>query len=275
MLTSTGFQYQTQTISDHWQTKMKDSIYFSHDADARNDEKIIGLIMEHGMEGYGIFWSIIEMLRTATEHKMHLDYKRIAFALHVDDENVKSVIHGFELFDNDERFFWSESLLRRMNIKNIISEERRKAAKSRWDKAKAMQLHSKSNANDMQKQCNKVKEVKEVKKEKKEKEDTPKPPKGESARFKSFWDAYGNKTGIDYARKCFQKAVKNGLPDSDTLVAIIRTQKERRAELEASGEFVPRWPNPSTWLNQGRWKDELPEVKKIDFDGPNGDGIPF
>ena len=254
---------------------MKDSIYFSHDADARNDEKIIGLIMEHGMEGYGIFWSIIEMLRTATDHKMHLDYKRIAFALHVDDAKIKNVIHGFELFESDTVFFWSESLMRRMNIKNMVSEERRKAAKSRWDKAKAMQLHSKSNANDMQKQCNKGKKGKEIKEINKEKKDTPKPPKGADSRFDVFWNEFGNKIGIDYARKCFQKAVKNGLPDSGTLVSIIRSQRAQRAKLEESGAFVPPWPNPSTWLNQGRWKDELPEVKQNDWDGPNGDGIPF
>lgn len=233
---------------------MKDSIYFSHDADARNDEKIIGLIMEHGMEGYGIFWSIIEMLRTATEHKMHLDYKRIAFALHVDDAKIKDVIHGFELFEFDTVFFWSESLMRRMNIKNMVSEERRKAAKSRWDKAKAIQLHSKSSANDMQVQCNKGK--KESKKTNKEKGNTHKPPNGEySAEFEKFWAAYPNKTG---KKKC-NDIWKREKPDLQKCLTTLEWQKKSDQWTRDNGKYIP---HPQTWLNQGRWDDESPEVKR-------------
>ena len=149
---------------------MKDSIYFSHDADARNDERIIDLMMSHGYEGYGIFWGIIEMLRTATEHKMHLQCKRIAFALHADESIVSSVIGDFGLFENDGEFFWSESLNRRMEKRNYLSNTRKKAAQKRWDSASAMQKQCKSNAsamqNDANKQTNKqTKETKETKKE--------------------------------------------------------------------------------------------------------------
>ena len=38
----------------------KDTFYFSHDYNARNDEKIKRLIRKHGMQGYGVFWSIVE-----------------------------------------------------------------------------------------------------------------------------------------------------------------------------------------------------------------------
>lgn len=151
---------------------MKDSIYFSHDADARSDEKIISLIMAHGYEGYGIFWAVVEMLRTATNYRMQLDSKRIAFALHADEEKVKSVLCDFKLFECKavlhEEMFFSKSLNRRMKLKEEISEKRRNAAMSRWNSpAKAMQMHSKSIASVEQVQCNKGKKVKERKKEKK------------------------------------------------------------------------------------------------------------
>jgi hypothetical protein len=105
------------------------------------------------------------------------------------------------------------------------------------------------------------------------KKNPPKPPGGLDARFEKFWKAFDNPKSKAYAEKCFRKAVKAGLPDSDTLVAIIQKQKAQRAKLKASGEFVPPWPNPSTWLNQGRWTDEYREVKKKWDPGP--DGIPF
>lgn len=163
---------------------MKDSIYFSHDADARSDEKIISLIMAHGYEGYGIFWAIIEMLRTATNYKMQMDFKRIAFALHVDSKKVESIICDFELFDcigglhnlhecKDDlhkKTFYSKSLNRRMKLKESISEKRRQAAMARWNgDAKAMQMHSNSSAEAEQVQCNKGKKGKKENKIKKEK----------------------------------------------------------------------------------------------------------
>ena len=40
----------------------KDTYYFSHDYNCRNDEKIKRLLRKHGMSGYGIFWSIVEDL---------------------------------------------------------------------------------------------------------------------------------------------------------------------------------------------------------------------
>ena len=40
----------------------KDTFYFSHDYNSRNDEKIKSLLRKHGMQGYGLFWALIEDL---------------------------------------------------------------------------------------------------------------------------------------------------------------------------------------------------------------------
>lgn len=81
------------------------------------------------------------------------------------------------------------------------------------------------------------------------KEDTPKAPKG--ADFDAFWLAYPKKVGKDAARKAFEK-VKAPL---ETLLSAIEQQKCSRQWQEDGGQYIP---NPSTWLNQGRWQDELP-----------------
>lgn len=40
----------------------KETFYFDHDYNARNDDKILELRSKYGAEGYGIFWMIIETM---------------------------------------------------------------------------------------------------------------------------------------------------------------------------------------------------------------------
>lgn len=95
---------------------MKDAYYFSHDSNAQQDPKIIRLIMDMKMQGYGIFWSIIEHLRNDSDYKLNLsDCNAIAFTSHCDVKEVEKVVKEFELFEIDANgSFYSTSLLRRM-----------------------------------------------------------------------------------------------------------------------------------------------------------------
>ena len=114
----------------------KDAFYFSHDSNARNDENIVSLRMDMGWEGYGLYWAVVEMLRDSETYEMALDYKRIAFALQTMPEQIEKVISDYQLFEIENNFFWSNSLKRRMELREKVSSERKKAAKKRWDKAK-------------------------------------------------------------------------------------------------------------------------------------------
>ncbi len=142
----------------------KEAYYFSHDSNAKDDPKILQLRMEMGWEGYGLFWALIEMLRNESNHKMRTHYKSIAFALHTQEDSIKKLINDFDLFAIDDQYFWSESLLKRMEMKESKSEKARQSAKKRWNQendANAMRTHSDSNANAMQLKESKVKESKE------------------------------------------------------------------------------------------------------------------
>jgi hypothetical protein len=141
----------------------KEAYYFSHDSNAKDDPKILQLRMEMGWEGYGLFWALIEMLRNESDHRMQKHYKSIAFALHTNEESIKKLVNDFDLFVTDDQFFWSESLLKRMELKEAKSEKMRNAANKRWNKdddAQAMQMHSISNAEAMQLKERKGKETK-------------------------------------------------------------------------------------------------------------------
>lgn len=119
---------------------MKETYYFSHDCNARNDEKVLMLRAEHGMEGYGIYWALVEMMFESSDTCLyHNKIKGIAVSYNIDITLLKSVIKTCideELFYSDENVFWSESLRRRKGKYHEIKEKKSDAGKkgmaSRW-----------------------------------------------------------------------------------------------------------------------------------------------
>jgi hypothetical protein bfra3_11661 len=115
---------------------MKDTFYFQHDYNARNDPKIQDLIIEHGVAGVGIFWCIIEALYEQDGKLPLRSCKSIAFVLHVECGVVESVVRDFGLFESDGTYFWSNSVLTRLTRRKEISERRKMAAEIRWRSSK-------------------------------------------------------------------------------------------------------------------------------------------
>ena len=52
---------------------MKETYYFSHDSNAITDTKILNMRADYEMEGYGLYWAIIEMMRNEDDYKLKLD----------------------------------------------------------------------------------------------------------------------------------------------------------------------------------------------------------
>lgn len=74
-------------------------------------------------------------------------------------------------------------------------------------------------------------------------------------RFSRFWAAYPRKVGKQAAKKSWSRLH----PSEELTQAILQAveaQKQSRQWKENNGQFIP---NPATWLNQGRWEDELPK----------------
>jgi len=109
----------------------KESFYFSHDCNARNDEKILAVRMRLKAEGYGAYFMIIERLLESTNYMSVKDYNIIAFDLRVGADLVKSLVENFGLFVFTDcgKYFYSESLLNRMKPLNNLREQRSLAGK--------------------------------------------------------------------------------------------------------------------------------------------------
>lgn len=109
----------------------KQTFYFSHDYNARNDEKIKELIFDHGMEGYGIYWSIIEELYL-NANVLHLKYERIAFELRSDLNRIKSIINDYDLFIFSDENFGSLSVQKRLEERAEKSKKATQSINKRW-----------------------------------------------------------------------------------------------------------------------------------------------
>lgn len=88
-----------------------------------------------------------------------------------------------------------------------------------------------------------------------------------SAQFDAFWQAYPRKIGKQKALKVFEKLK----PDNtllSTMINKIEAYKKTEQWQKNNGQFIP---HPTTWLNEGRWEDEIeggssfvPQYKFVD-----------
>ncbi|MGI4864172.1 MAG: DUF4373 domain-containing protein [Janthinobacterium lividum] len=110
--------------------------YFSHDEGARNDPKLVKVLMRLGQAGKGVYWDLVEMLYEQGGYLPLAEVESYAFALRTDPELVTKLINDFGLFSQDAERFWSESVLDRMHLRTAKSE-RRAAAGAKGGKARA------------------------------------------------------------------------------------------------------------------------------------------
>jgi hypothetical protein len=114
---------------------MKESFYFSHDSNARNDVKIIKLRRQLGMEGYGIYWALIEMLRDAPGNKLPIEsIDDIGFSINCSKEKVEAVIRNYDLFMIVDETVLFDRLIRSMNQYKELKSSRSKAGKIGMEK---------------------------------------------------------------------------------------------------------------------------------------------
>ena len=104
----------------------KDAYYFSHDSNARNDQRLLKIRMKYGMEGYGIYFGIIEILREQKDYTLAFDdLQGIAFDLRIDLEKVEDVVSNYNLFVIEGMsMFYSRSLKQRMECMDEKKQKR-------------------------------------------------------------------------------------------------------------------------------------------------------
>jgi hypothetical protein len=112
---------------------MKSSTYyFSHDYNAANDTKILFLRHQLGMEGYGIYWYLIEQLANAGG-KLPLELIPVlSMQMHCTDVKVNGVLMNFDLFTIESGEFWSHRLQDHLELRLKLSQSGKAGANNRW-----------------------------------------------------------------------------------------------------------------------------------------------
>ena len=207
------------------------SYYFSHDYNAANDTKVLFLRHQLGMEGYGIYWFLIEQLANAGG-KLPLELIPVlAMQMHCTDVKVNGVLMNFGLFTIDSGEFWSERLQNHLELRLKLSESGKTGANNRWGNRVAI---GEVNA-----------------KERKEKEIKVKESKVNiiDDKFEEWWFTYDKKTGKEKAYNKWK----------------ILLPQEKDLALSVVHKYVQSTPDkqwrkdPTTYLNNKSFNDEIIE----------------
>lgn len=107
----------------------KEAFYFPHFCNARHDRKIRRLRKELGVEGYGIYFMLLETLREQQDLVYPLeDIDLLAEEFGVSEAKIKATICGYELFEIDaEEKFFSPKMLVYLEPYFRMKEQRREA----------------------------------------------------------------------------------------------------------------------------------------------------
>lgn len=148
---------------------MKETFYFSHDYNARNDCKLINLQIKHGMAGIGIYWCLVEMIYEEAGYLL-LEYERISYVLRIDKNVIQSVINDFDLFQIIDNKITSTSIFERINQRANKSEKARLSVQARWNKyerntnvSKNDTIKEKKEKDKIEKDINKTENINEKK----------------------------------------------------------------------------------------------------------------
>lgn len=79
------------------------------------------------------------------------------------------------------------------------------------------------------------------------------PPDAQERRFAEFWSAYPKKVGKKAALTSWKRLKPDAALFERIMQAVINAKKSEQW-IREGGRYIP---NPATWINQGRWDDEL------------------
>ena len=108
--------------------------YFSHDYTPLEDKNLLKLFIAKGVEGYGLYWLIVEFMHQNTfavgEENL------LAFKFRTDTEKIKSVMNDFQLFHieehEDKKIYVSDRIQRNLDYAEEKNKDKKQAANIRW-----------------------------------------------------------------------------------------------------------------------------------------------
>lgn len=118
----------------------KDAYYFPHFCNAKHDRKLNRVKKDLGIEGYGIFFMLLETLREQPDFKYPLsDMDLLADEYGTSLTKLEAIVRGYNLFviDSEDNFFSPKLILYLQPYIEKV-ERARVAANVRWNNVKQL-----------------------------------------------------------------------------------------------------------------------------------------
>ncbi|MGI6251752.1 MAG: DUF4373 domain-containing protein [Anaerolineaceae bacterium] len=247
--------------------------YFPHDVDVTTDPKIEPAIMRYGAAAYAFYFIHLEYCYRSNDLTVDVSATEIGTEmreviqrkLHIEEQQYENILQSFlrhGAFDAD--FYGKTGKLTSQGIQKRagkVFEKREREAERYENKVSGTISAAETGAETTQSKAKNSKANKSI-----EKNSTPKILPGDGGeeleisiqekRFQEFWSAYPKKTGKQAALKSWQK-IKPTKELHLKIMEAVSTAKQTEQWQRENGRFIP---NPTTWLNQGRWDDEATEI---------------
>lgn len=121
---------------------MKDSFYFQHDYNARNDERLLQIRAEHGLAGYALYFMLLESMAESNDGYLSLDgMAGLSLSYGSAIEQLKAIVSRcmeLGLFHEVEGRFSSKRMIEYKNFRKERSESGRRGANNRWGDSSAI-----------------------------------------------------------------------------------------------------------------------------------------
>jgi hypothetical protein len=217
--------------------------YFSHDADASSDEKIVYLESLFGHTGYALYFKFLERMTRSEGFKIQWnEIKKGIYAkefgisvTEIDRFIAECCRQEIKAFVNEHQMLFSPGLIARLTP--LL--EKREYNRQKYIEKKQSIIKS---------ETEKVNSVTELTQSKVKKSKVY----IYTDDFLAFWNLYPKKVGKLDALKAWSS--KNGSrPSIEIISKKISELKQSEQWQKNNGQFIP---NPATWLNRGGWDDE-------------------
>lgn len=217
--------------------------WFKHDTDANMDAKLQEVMLDYGLEGYGLYWYCIELiaqnvngdnLTFELEHDCRIIARNTGSTPQKVEQMMKSFISlGLLNTDNGHVFC--------LKLASRCDDFTAKAVRRNGVKSPTNQSVGVSPTNSVFVPLEEEEEVRKRSKKKEEKEIII------NDRFAEFWDLYSKKTD---SAKCKAKFSKLTAKEVDLLF------EKLPAYIKSTPDKQYR-KNPITWLNGKCWNDDI------------------